>query len=119
MEKISFLVDENVEFSVVKYLRAKKFDVFSIAETVPSLDDTSILKLATTQKRIIITSDKDFGNLIFKIKLSSAGIILFRMDDQSARRKIEIIDVLLQEYLGKISGNFLVISDSKIRIRKI
>lgn len=114
-----FLVDEKVEFSVVRHLREQGYNVLSIAETCPSLDDLSILMMAAKEKRIIITSDKDFGNLIFRENLPASGIILFRMDDQSARKKVEIIDILLNNYSDRLPGNFITITDAKIRIRKI
>lgn len=116
---VSFLVDENVEFSVVRHLREQGYNVLSIAETNPSLDDVSILMLAAKEKRIIITSDKDFGNLIFRENLPTLGIILFRMDDQSARKKVEVIDILLNNYSDRLAGNFITITDAKIRIRRI
>ena len=106
---VSFLVDENVEFSVVRHLREKGYDAISIAEIYPSLDDLPILMMAAKEKRIIITSDKDFGNLIFREKLPSSGIVLFRMSDQSSRRKVEIVNLLLENYLNKLAGNFIEI----------
>ncbi len=115
----SFLVDENVEFSVVRYLREKGYDVLSIAEMYPSLDDASILMMAAKEKRMVITSDKDFGNLVFREKLPSSGVILFRMKDQSSPKKVEIVKILLENYLNQLASNFVTISDAKIRIRKI
>jgi len=116
---VSFLIDENVEFSLVTYLREKGYDVLSIAERYPSLDDASILMMAVKEKRIVVTSDKDFGNLVFREKLPSSGVILFRMDNQSSQRKVEVVNILLENYHNKLAGNFVTISDAKIKIRKI
>ena len=78
-----------------------------------------ILNSAFKESRIIITNDKDFGNLVFKQKLKSKGIILLRLHDQSSKAKIVAIENLLDNYLNKLSNNFVVVSPSGIRIRKL
>lgn len=117
--ELKFLVDENVEYTVVHYLRKQGYDVLSIAESHPSLDDVDILQKAVQEHRIIITNDKDFGLLAFKEKLPAAGIILFRLYDQSAAAKLRILARVLEGYKLRLYGNFIVISEGKIRIRKL
>lgn len=114
-----FLVDEDVEYSIVQYLRKQGYDVLSVVEFHPSLDDADILQKAVQEQRIVITSDKDFGLLAFKEKLPAAGIILFRLYDQSAATKLRILPRILEEYKSKLYGNFMVVSEGKIRIRKL
>lgn len=55
--EIKFLVDENVDFPVVQFLRNEGFDVASVADDCPSIDDASILKRAYEEKRIVVTND--------------------------------------------------------------
>lgn len=119
MTKTKFLVDESVDFPVVNYLRSLGYDVTSIAEDSPSLEDFLILERSFRENRVIIAEDKDFGTLIFKEKLKSKGLILFRLDDQSSKAKINVLKKLIPEYKYKLSGNFIVISENKIRIRKL
>ena len=119
MYEIKFLVDESVDFPVVAFLRNRGFDVASISEDCPSLEDTKILAMAFKENRIVVTNDKDFGNLIFKQKLKSAGIVLLRLHDQSSKAKIKALDFLINTYFSRLFGNFVVISISGIRIRKL
>ena len=119
MAAAKFLIDENVDFPVVLHLRQKGYDVTSIVELHPSLEDFLIMKMAFAQNRIIVTSDKDFGQLIFQNKLKSCGLILFRLGDQSSQAKIKVLDLLLDNYLDKLTGNFIVLSENKIRVRKL
>src|SRR3989339_1687550 len=113
--RIKFIIDENLDFSVVLFLRRKGYNTTSIAEDFPSLDDINILRFAFEESRVILTNDKDFGELIFKLKLNSKGIILFRLSDQSSKAKIRVLEILLDKYAHKIENNFIVLSDSKVR----
>ena len=119
MAKTKFLIDESVDFPVVDYLRRLGYNVASIAEDSPSLEDFLILERSFRENRIIIAEDKDFGTLIFKEKLKSKGLILFRLDDHSSKAKIKAIARVMSEYSDKLSGNFIVVSENKIRVRKI
>jgi len=119
MAKIKFIVDESVDFPVVKYLRSKGFDTTSIVEDYPSLEDIEILKIAFKENRILITNDKDFGTLIFKEKLNSKGVIFLRLWDQTSNAKIRFLEKAIKNYDDKLLGNFVVVTENKIRIRKL
>ena len=117
--EIKFLVDENVDFPVVQFLRNEGFDVASVAEGYPSIDDASILKRAYEEKRIVVTNDKDFGNLVFELNLKAKGIILFRLEDQSSRAKIGALKMVLHAHREKLLDHFIVVTEGKIRIRRM
>lgn len=117
--ELKFLVDENVEYTLVHHLRKQGYDVLSVAESYLSLDDAFILHQAAQEQRIVITSDKDFGQLVFKEKMPAAGIILFRLQDQSAAAKSKLLSLVLMEYETQLPGNFVVVSEAKIRIRRL
>lgn len=119
MPKVKFLVDENVDFQIVLYLRGKGFDVVSIAEDSPSIGDIIILEKAAEQQRIIVTNDKDFGLLVFKEKVKCIGVILFRLYDQSFQCKINVLDSLMQHHGNRLEGNFIVLTGDKVRIRRL
>ena len=115
---MKYLVDESVEFGVVLFLRKKGYDVLSVAEEFPSGKDCAILAEAFRQNRILITNDKDFGELIFRNKLAHKGVILLRLFKETAKEKSKKLQVLLKQYTDKLEGNFVVVTDLKIRIRK-
>lgn len=119
MVKVKFIIDESVDFPVVKYLRNRGYDATAIAEDFPSLDDAEILKIAFKENRILVANDKDFGILVFKMNLKSHGIILFRLKDQSSKAKIKAIELIINNYYSKLLDNFIVVSERKVRIRKI
>jgi predicted nuclease of predicted toxin-antitoxin system len=61
---LSFVADENFDFAVVRQLRTKGFTVLAIAESFSSIPDTQVLQIAVDRKAILLTEDKDFGELV-------------------------------------------------------
>jgi len=115
---MKFIVDENIGFSVVYFLRQKGFDVSFVAQDSPGISDKQILKKAFKQKRILITADKDFGDLVFYSRESHKGVILLRLKNQASRAKINALGKLLKYHQKKIAKNFMVVSENKVRIRR-
>jgi predicted nuclease of predicted toxin-antitoxin system len=74
------LVNENVTGTVIEELRQRGHDVFSVKESMRSEKDDVILARAPAEERIVVTHEKDFGELAFRSRLPSAcGVILFRL----------------------------------------
>ena len=68
----------------MEYLRGLGHDVVAVAETIPQSDDRSILDQAVAEGRILITNDKDFGELVFRWGKGHHGVILLRLHDESS-----------------------------------
>ena len=86
---MQFIVDESTGAAVVAYLRGAGHDVVAVAEIMRQAADDSILELALSQGRILITNDKDFGELVFRSGQSHHGVLLLRLrDDSSVSREI-------------------------------
>src|SRR3989344_4640842 len=102
---MKFIADENLGIRVPKYLRSLGYDVISAIEVALSRPDTDILSISNRENRIILTSDKDFGELVFKEGLAHSGVILLRLRDESVENKKR---VLLRELTsGKnLKGDF-------------
>ena len=86
------------------------------------MSDINIMQLCFNENKILLTNDKDFGELIFKKNLKSKGIILFRGDEErkdSLDLRIESLKELLDFNSDKIYGYYTVISERKIRINKL
>ena len=113
-----FLIDESVEYRIVKFLRESRFDILAITEKFPSTPDVDVLSIAYKEKRVLITNDKDFGELVFKDKKGSHGVILIRMPFNTTEEKIIKLDQVLKAKATRIIKAFTVITESKVRIRK-
>jgi predicted nuclease of predicted toxin-antitoxin system len=116
MRHLKFLPDENVEKPLVDSLAGDGYDILWLPDHKRALIDVDILTLANSEKRILITNDKDFGELIFLQKKLSTGIILMRMRGQETARKITVFKKLLQTHHDKLMGSFVIITDKKVRI---
>lgn len=88
---MKFITDENLGIQIPEYLKSLGYDVISVIEVALSRPDTDILSLANQENRILLTTDKDFGELVFKEKLIHSGVILLRLKDESVENKKKVI----------------------------
>ena len=75
---LRFLADESCDFAAVRALRAERFDVLSVAEIMSGAQDERVIELALRESRILLTEDKDFGQLVFAAGRESVGVVLIR-----------------------------------------
>ena len=95
---MNFLADEGVDFPAIVHLREKGYDVRSVLEEFPSSDDDFVLNLANKENRILITLDKDFGELVFRLNRIHAGIMLLRLEELPPEAKGEIVAKIIQQH---------------------
>lgn len=112
---MKFLADVNVERRVVELFRSQGFEVMWIPDFDCSMTDEELLAIAKSQNRILITNDKDFGELTFRQHKTSAGIILLRIAGEHIDKKLEMIRILLEQHVAKLSNQFTIVSDHKFR----
>lgn len=114
-----FLADENVSSTVIQELRAQGHDVLAVKETMPGANDAHILRRAQTETRLVLTHDKDFGELAYRARLpADAGVVLFRLtgDDPTANNW-RVLSVLQDR--NDWPGHFSVVTDDRVRIRAL
>lgn len=114
---IKFLVDVGVGNKVEVWLNLQGFDTKAVRDLDPRMTDNEILQMAVDENRIVITMDKDFGELIYHMKMPHTGVILLRLDGYSSEEKTRIIQTILEEHKLKIVGNFSVYKEGRLRIR--
>jgi predicted nuclease of predicted toxin-antitoxin system len=117
MQKPKLLLDENIGSTVAAELRLSKFDVLNIAESKPGMADINVLDLALKQKRIVITLDKDFGQLVYAYSRKHAGVILLRLTDESPKNISKILNLIFKQHRGKLKNKFVAATETKIRLR--
>lgn len=116
---MKFLLDENAEFRIGAFLKAAGHDVTAIAYEYPNaLPDQEVLSIAAVEQRILITNDRDFGELIFRHHLPHAGVIYFRLElAATAEDKIAWLRRLLVSHEDRLD-QFLVVTPRSIRVRR-
>lgn len=114
-----FLADESVDFRLVKSLRVSEYDVEAVIETHAGITDEEVLELANKLNAILITEDKDFGELTYRLKKPSKGIILLRLSGVSINDKINKVKEVLENRKDKLYQSFTLIGINKVRIKEM
>lgn len=82
------LVNENISRTVVADLRQSGHDVLSAKESLRGQSDQSLLARAVEESRVLVTQDKDFGELAWRSRLpATCGVLLFRLGGHGKSRK--------------------------------
>lgn len=106
---MNLVADESVDQEIVRRLRADGHDVLYIAEVEPSISDSSVFDKANETSALLITADKDFGEIVFRDKrLVSDGVVLIRLTGLSASAKAEIVSRTFQKHDADLINRFSV-----------
>lgn len=113
-----FLANENVPGAVVTGLRQRGHDVVAVKESMPGASDRIILERAHADGRLVVTLDKDFGELAVRVGLAATGVILLRLGGASpgADNARAVAAITSREDWG---GHFAVVTDDRIRLRPL
>lgn len=113
---IILLADESVDARIIHRLRAKGIIIEAISELAPGVDDSMVLRIALERDATLLTEDKDFGELTYRLRKSSCGIVLIRMSGVPIEEKINVIERLLRQYGDRLHSSFCVVTANKIRV---
>ena len=111
--------NENIPDDCVLRLRQSGHDVLWIREAAPGSPDSDVLTRALAESRLLITFDKDFGELVFRRGAkASHGIVLFRISQRSSAIVAERVAAVLASR-DDWTGHFSVVDDFTIRMRRL
>ena len=115
--QVKFLVDVGVGTKVEDWLSANGYDTRSVRAINARAKDRDILALAVAEARMVITMDKDFGELVHNSGQAHSGVLILRLEDATGDEKAEIVRKILAEHSGQMHHAFCVFQDGKLRIR--
>ena len=115
---MNLIVDENVDKLVVNALRQDGHNVLYVAEFAPSIDDETVLEQANQNGALLITEDKDFGELVYRQGSIHTGVVLIRLDGLSKQAKARIVSTIFASQGPQLLNAFSVISPGRVRIRQ-
>ena len=115
---MNLFADENVDQPIIARLRADGHLVVAVAELSPSISDEEVLRQANERQALLVTGDKDFGELVYQHRQVHAGVVLLRLDGLSAEAKTEIVSEALAKHGSEMLDAFSVISSASVRIRR-
>mgnify|MGYP001418045206 CR=1 FL=1 len=113
-----FLLDQSADARLVTHLRSLGHDAIRVGADHPGgIPDRQVLSLAVADSRILITDDRDLGELVFKDRLPHTGVIYFRLDDYAPLpTKIARLDYVLTHY-GDQLKQFITVTPHRVRVR--
>jgi predicted nuclease of predicted toxin-antitoxin system len=95
---MKFLADENMDVAIVDRLRQEGHQVWYVVEMEPGIADNEVPALANLEGAILITADRDFGELVFRLRYITTGIILIRLAGLSTLAKSDTVAMIIQEH---------------------
>ena len=116
---LRIIANENVPRPLIERLREAGHDVLSVLESMRAAPDVEVLRVAQRDQRLVVTFDKDFGELAFRSRLpATCGVVLLRLsgsspEEDNARAFAELTS--RQDWVGKFS----VVTDERIRMRPL
>ena len=116
---MKLFADENMDAKIIDWLRSIGIDVLSAGEVMASSQDEDVLERANAEGRVVLTKDLDFGEMLFHDNMISTGIILLRLRSAPAYFRLEIMQMYWPEIAARVSGNFVVVMQDRLRVRAL
>ncbi|HSO41282.1 MAG TPA: DUF5615 family PIN-like protein [Rhodospirillales bacterium] len=113
------LADECIGRSIVDRLRRDGFDITWAAEVCPGAGDETVLARAAAEQRVLLTLDKDFGELTVRMRRPTAGVIIVALADAATAEIAERTARALQELRGWDEPALTIIEARRIRRRRL
>jgi predicted nuclease of predicted toxin-antitoxin system len=114
-----WLLDECVDAALVELLRRLGHDVVYVADIAPRATDRDVMSVAAQDHRLLLTEDKDFGDLVFRQTLPVPGIVLIRMGPGQRLRKAQRLTAAVERFGDTMFGRYTVIEDARFRSRPL
>ena len=117
---MDFLANENFPLLSIRLLREAGHRVVSIVREAPGSKDEDILKRAHAERLIILTFDRDYGELIYRHQaLPPVGIVYFRFTPASPSEPAEILLAVIDRADFSVAGRFTIVERGRVRQRSI
>ncbi len=99
-----FLADESCDFMIVKTLRDAGHDVLAVSEITPRAADSEVIRFAVSEKRILLTEDKDFGQLVYAHGQKTIGVIFLRYPSSTREQISKDVENLIKQQAKNLAG---------------
>jgi predicted nuclease of predicted toxin-antitoxin system len=116
---VRILADENIAGTIVVWLRSQGHDVLYAAESRAQTPDADLLTEAKAEDHVVLTENKDFGELVFRDRRNSHGVILLRLETLPASGRLARLQAVWNVVEANLPGKFLVVAETKVRIRSL
>jgi predicted nuclease of predicted toxin-antitoxin system len=118
-EFVRWLADECVDAGLIGFLRVAGHDVTYLAEMAPGMSDSEAIDLANREHRILLTEDKDFGEMVIRWRRSVPSLVLIRIDPALRTLKWSRLDRAIKKFGEEMFGRYLIIDEIRLRVRTL
>ena len=116
---MKFQADAHISIEMVALIRSLGHDCRDATAIPPRLPDVDVLRRAADEQRIVITADKDFGELVFVHQIACPGIILVRIALANETDRVARLESAWPIALSRLPGSFVTVTATTIRARPI
>jgi len=113
-----FLADESCDFALVRALRDAGHDVVAVHEKMPGAADAVVIEEAVRDRRVLLTEDADFGQLVFASAARSPGVVFVRFPATLRRAMVSTLLEFVTLHGQRIAGSFVLIQPGRVRVTK-
>jgi len=109
------MIDESAGTAVVEHLRRAGHDVLAVRETMPQADDAVVLARSVAENRVLVTNDKDFGELIFRARQPHVGVLLLRLRDERPPNRVRVVQAVFERWADRLANRYTVATETEVR----
>jgi predicted nuclease of predicted toxin-antitoxin system len=117
MTILRVLVDVSAGKAVDDWCCQNGHDVQTVRARDPKMEDIDILSWAVSEGRMVVTMDKDFGELVYHSGQPHAGILLLRLEAASSSERVAVVEEIVKTHGDQLPGSFAVYQNGRLRIR--
>lgn len=113
------ITDENLHGVLVQALIDHGYEVKPVAKINQGASDEVVIEMAYDEAALLITEDKDFGELVFAYQMAKVTVVFLRYRLAELPVITQNLLRVIHEY-GAVEGRFfIVVSSTRIRVRRI
>jgi predicted nuclease of predicted toxin-antitoxin system len=116
---VRWLADECVSARLVVLLREGEEDVAYMADVAPGAPDTELLERAVRESRLLLTDDKDFGELVVRGRHAVPGLVLMRIGTDDHGLRWQRLDAAIRRFGEGLFGRYTIIEEARFRYRPL
>lgn len=120
-KSVKFFADMGISQTTVKWLKEQGFDAIHVKDmNMHRASDPEILKKARNDKRIALTCDLDFGEILSASGEDCPSVVIFRLEDETPSHVNERLKQVLQESTDALTrGAIIVVEEGRHRVRRL
>jgi len=115
---MNLVADESIDRQIVDRLRQDGHVIHYVAEMEPGVSDDIVLQLSHEKSAVLLTADKDFGELVFRQRRLTSGVLLIRLAGVPPFQKEEIVSSAIASHVSELRQHFAVVTSTSLRIRR-